>query len=462
MAESMLPRISLPVIVAAIAAFFVVKRLYWEFTEGANQRRLAKENGCQPVYKWQHKGVLGYFFGLDFMKENFAAAKAGHFQEMSRLRNWQAHKTLQFRNLNRNFIVTIEPENIKTVLSTKFNDFGLGNLRVSTMSPVFGQGIFTSDGKAWEHSRAMIRPSFTKQQVGELSLYEHHVKHMMALIPKDGKTVDLQELFFKLTMDSATEFLFGKSTNTLIPGQEHKDAAKFTDAFTYVTECMSKDFRTARLNQWLPDKKREDDSEFVRKFASNIVDEAIAEQKDMEKGGVEEKKSYTFLYELLKVTKDPYILRSETMNVLLAGRDTTASLLSHTFFELARRPDVWAKLQAEVDKLGGEAPDYETMKSMKYVKWVLNESLRLWPVVPGNTRIAIRDTVLPLGGGPDEKSPILVPKGTPVGYSVWSMHRRTDFYGEDALQYKPERWETLRPSWEYLPFNGGPRICIGK
>lgn len=64
--------------------------------------------------------------------------------------------------------------------------------------------------------------------------------------------------------------------------------------------------------------------------------------------------------------------------------------------------------------------------------------------------MALRDTFLPLGGGADEKSPIFVPAGTPILYSVWSMHRRTDLYGEDAFVYRPERWEHLRAGWEYL------------
>jgi cytochrome P450 len=68
------------------------------------------------------------------------------------------------------------------------------------------------------------------------------------------------------------------------------------------------------------------------------------------------------------------------------------------------------------------------------------------------------DTTLPLGGGPDGKSPIFVPKGQMVIYQVYVMHRRTDLYGEDAQEFKPERWENLRPGWQYLPFNGGPRI----
>lgn len=89
-------------------------------------------------------------------------------------------------------------------------------------------------------------------------------------------------------------------------------------------------------------------------------------------------------------------------------------------------------------------------------------ALRIHPVVPVNSRSAIRDTILPRGGGPDNESPLFVPAGTLVSYSPYAMHRRTDIYGPDAETYRPERWETLRPSWEYLPFNGGPRICLGQ
>ena len=82
--------------------------------------------------------------------------------------------------------------------------------------------------------------------------------------------------------------------------------------------------------------------------------------------------------------------------------------------------------------------------------------------MPVNGRTAIRDNVLPLGGGPDGKSPLLVPKGYGIGYSVYAMQRRKDLWGEDAEEFRPERWETARPSWEFLPFNGGPRVCLGR
>ena len=83
-------------------------------------------------------------------------------------------------------------------------------------------------------------------------------------------------------------------------------------------------------------------------------------------------------------------------------------------------------------------------------------------MVPFNSREAITDTILPVGGGPDGKSPILVRKGQIVNYTTWVMHRRPDYFGLDAEEFKPERWEHVRPTWEYLPFNGGPRVCIGQ
>ena len=97
---------------------------------------------------------------------------------------------------------------------------------------------------------------------------------------------------------------------------------------------------------------------------------------------------YIFLHELVSQTSDKIKIRSELLNILLAGRDTTASLLSNVWFELSKRPDVWSRLHREViDSLpDGGFPTFETLKDMKYLRAVLNESLRLYPVVPENSR----------------------------------------------------------------------------
>lgn len=90
-------------------------------------------------------------------------------------------------------------------------------------------------------------------------------------------------------------------------------------------------------------------------------------------------------------------------------------------------------------------------------------ALRLQPPVPFNFRVSTKDTSLPVGGGPDGLSPIYIKKDTTVAYSVFAMHRRTDLWGKDAAFFRPERWEeNAKHGWEYLPFNGGPRICLGR
>ena len=103
-------------------------------------------------------------------------------------------------------------------------------------------------------------------------------------------------------------------------------------------------------------------------------------------------------------------------------------------------------------------------------QWLNNIALRLYPSVPVNTRTVHRTTVLPTGGGPDGSAPVLVRKGDNVAYCVYAMHRRKDLYGDDALEFRPERWEDDLPlyrdevnaKWGYLPFNGGPRVCLGR
>ena len=236
---------------------------------------------------------------------------------------------------------------------------------------------------------------------------------------------------------------------------------------------MAYEFQTAGISRLFPDSKKARSIKTMHSFADSIIADAIAHLSrskptpDPEKGDMPQplpSERYVFLHALLAETQDPYTLRSELLNVLLAGRDTTAGLLSNTWWVLARRRDIWDKLQAEIrDRLpDGRPPTYAVLKDMKFIRYLLNESLRLMPIVPSNSRTAVRDTVLPVGGGPDGSAPVLVPAGTVVGYSSWSMHRRFDFYGPDALEFRPERWENLRPRWEYLPFNGGPRICLGQ
>lgn len=194
---------------------------------------------------------------------------------------------------------------------------------------------------------------------------------MIKKIPRDGSTVDLQKLFFQLTFDSATEFLFGESVD-ILRSPEGSEQQLFATAFDYAQSRLGDRARLGPFMFLFKDKEFDVACERVHKFVDRFVYKALEYGKlaNIEK---KEPERYVFLNELAKATTDPQRLRDEVLNILLAGRDTTAGLLSNTFHVLARRPDVWDKLAEEVDTLHGERPSYETLKDMKYLRNILNE-----------------------------------------------------------------------------------------
>ena len=200
-------------------------------------------------------------------------------------------------------------------------------------------------------------------------MLEVHIGHLVQAIPKDGSTFNLQDLFFRLTIDSATEFLFGESTNSLVPSRTNEsNLAGFVEASDRAMMHAGFRSRYGLLVSYFRKSSFSKDVKVLHELVDIYVQRGLEYRKrlDSEKVDSEQEERYTFLHELVKSTKDPIRIRSELLHVLFAGRDTTAGLLSNTWFVLARRPDVWAKLQEEVDQLGGMLPTLEKIKGMKY------------------------------------------------------------------------------------------------
>jgi len=152
-------------------------------------------------------------------------------------------------------------------------------------------------------------------------------------------------------------------------------------------------------------------------------------------------------------------LRDILLNFVIAGRDTTAILLSWTFYLLTQYPEVEEKVIDEIeDKLHGNLPTWEILKDMPYLKAVLDETLRLYPPVPSNIKQAVQDDMIPGG--------YFVSKGTEVQFNAYTIHRSKTLWGKDAEEFKPERWlaedfaKKIHP-YQYLPFHAGPRLCLG-
>ena len=116
-------------------------------------------------------------------------------------------------------ILTTEPRNLQAMLATQFKDFETGQMRLLQMGPLLGKSIFTSDGSFWEHSRALFRPQFSRENINDLEATEEAVAELIGAIGPVGagewsREVDLQPLFFNFTLDTASDFLFGESVKS--------------------------------------------------------------------------------------------------------------------------------------------------------------------------------------------------------------------------------------------------------
>ncbi|KAK3714091.1 hypothetical protein LTR37_008120 [Vermiconidia calcicola] len=309
-----------------------------------------------------------------------------------------------------------------------------------------GSGIFTQDGAAWKHSRDLLRPQFASNRYQNFEEIKNCVKSLIGQIPKDD-AIDLQPLFFRLTFDSTTFLLFGETTSSLQSAEIAGQESEFVDAFN-----LGQGYLT------------------THSFVDAAVQRALDAADGKKEQAAGEKQRYVFIDALVQQTREKKVLRDQCLNVLLAGRDTTACCLTWTMQVNTVATDVLSTLRSEIQSIIGLGPNAarptrEDLKRMTYLNIVIKEVLRLYPSVPVNSRAAVRRTTLPVGGGPDGQSSVLVRKGEAVGYCVYAMHRRKDIYGPDAYKFRPERWEgdALRDvGYGYLPFNGGPRVCLGQ
>lgn len=311
---------------------------------------------------------------------------------------------------------------------------------------------------------------FARSQIGDFEIFDTQASHLIDAISRNDGKVDLKGLFFRLTLDTSLEFLLGESTASLTVDTDNNES--LNAALHRVEHHIGNGGGAAGIIGWmLPSHRRfVQDVKTIHDFVDSFIIKRLAKRNELLQLKSKDSDRLLFLDELVKQTEDQVRIRDEILSVLFAGRDTTASLLTNIWFTLSKRPDVWAKLQSEISTLlpNGQKPTFEELKSLKYLRAILNESLRLHPIVPGNLRQAIEDTTLPSGGGPSGEDPVFIPKGGVVMWDAYAMQRRVDLYGPSACDFSPERWldtaeaKGLRVSWESLPFGGGPRICLGQ
>lgn len=365
-------RVPAPLVLGALflgLVYFLIQRFEIE----ARRRNLISSHGCKPPAKFP---VWDPVFGIDVMYKAVKAHRNKTMLSTMHARHVQYGMTYSSRLANVPTISTIDPDNIKAVLSINFKDFHVGLPRRRAFGPVVANSILVADGVEWERSRAFLRPSFSKNQISDLPMLEIHVQHFFETIPKNGSTVDLAERFLRYTADVTTNFMFGESIFSLLHPEVFEN--DLSSACRDAQVGAERRFLLGIFSHIVPQRQFYRSVKKVHAYVNSHVEKAIHQrflsQEKAEKQDVKNHARHIFLKELAKLTDDRLILRDQLLGIFLAGRDTTAALLANLFFVLSRNLEVWQKLHEEVQFLEGRKPTLDELKKCKFLSCCLNES----------------------------------------------------------------------------------------
>ncbi|KAL8960511.1 MAG: hypothetical protein Q9183_005453, partial [Haloplaca sp. 2 TL-2023] len=393
-------------------------------------RRQSRLHGCEaPPCLAQ----LDPVFGLDLILARFISIKADR-RNVSLLEQFRQNgSTFQSKTLGRTTVFTIEPRNLQSVFSTNFSAWGVEPMRLFAFEPFVGKGIMCSDGASWEHSRALIKPTFARTQIADLHLdsFGVHVERLIDLIPKDGSTCDLQPLFARLALDSSTEFLFGESVEALDPQLTSSSAKSFLAAYDYGQSGVGRRIQLPQFNFLTTDRRFWEACKIAHDFVDRQIQKALL--LSSQEGHSEKKpRRYVLAHELLRETGNLLDIRNQLLNIFLPAHEAIGVALTNIFFNLARHPAVYSKLRNEIldAELSPCNLTFERLKGLKYLQSVISETFRLNPTIGTNSRMALKDTILPTGGGPSGSgtSPILVRKGDIVVFGFYALHRQPKIF----------------------------------
>ena len=203
------------------------------------------------------------------------------------------------------------------------SDYGYGSRR-GALLPLLGEGIFSQDGPPWKYSREILRKQFVKLHSQSLEGVGEHVENLLDCLSQSNGVVDLQPFFFRFTLDTTTALIFGQSVENLKnPDNDFAESFNLAQYIGAIRVRFSDFYWAYAPRRYL------DACKLVKKYADHFIQEALAEKE--EGNGYEAGSTrYQFIIDLFDELRDPILVRDQLVNVLLAGRDTTACLMSWT------------------------------------------------------------------------------------------------------------------------------------
>ncbi|XP_061375341.1 alkane hydroxylase MAH1-like [Gastrolobium bilobum] len=379
-----------------------------------------------------------------------------------------------------NYMLTCDPINVHHILIKNFDSYVKGSEFREIFEPL-GHGIFTADSDTWRYSRSLFH-SLLKQRNFDVFLVntiqkkvERSLLPILNHVQKQGIVVDLQDVFKRFTFDNICSLVLRHDPNCLSIDFPEVECEK---AFTEAEECIFYRHTVPKsvwkLQNWLqigPEKKLTEACKTFDEFIYACIVSKREELSKYNKNEMADQSHVDFLTGMMKEEKgqlhDDKFLRDESIGLFLAGRGATASALTWFFWLVATHPLVEAKILEEIKENFGDKGEnkqgifgVEEVKKLVYLHGALCEALRLFPPFPFERKKAVNADTLPSGH-------IINPK-TIILFHLYTMGRLEEIWGKDCLEFKPERWISDRggivyvPSYKFISFNAGPRICLGK
>ncbi|ETM44676.1 hypothetical protein L914_10111 [Phytophthora nicotianae] len=386
-------------------------------------------------------------------------------------------------------IYITDPMDVQHILATNLNNYVKPQALLDAFQEIFGDSFIAMNhhpqapdgGAGWRLQRKVAAKVFTTAnfRVFTEQVFARHAEETLALAQAESKgesfCCDLQTLSTRFTLHSIFDVAFG------LPLSEVKNADNFAAHLDFANEhCAQRLFvkQHYKLFRWIMPSERK-----LRQCVRGIYavsDAILLHRLGESEGKIQARSDLLSLFickarELAATSQEkerdesetscllgPKILRSIIVTFIVAGRDTTAACITYCFYAIARHPQVQKRIVEELESLKRSTDSsstpftFENVKNMRYLDAVVHEALRLYPPVPYNLKCAVKDDYLP--------DDTFVPAGVEIVYSPWYMGRNSAIWGDDPLEFRPERWLELtkHPSaYEFPAFQAGPRLCLG-
>ena len=348
-------------------------------------------------------------------------------------------------------IVTTNPVVIQHVLKTNWENYHKSHIQKKRMGHFLGKGLLTTEGEAWKTQRRLIQSGFERKQLEVLSsIMQDSLAESLRDFDQQARIgpVDIYPVMMKMTFAMVGKSLFGAKL-------KEDDIDLISEAILTVQEFMVRQTIQPYLNPWFAVSGEQRRHEEMRCRAFGVLGDYIRRRREEEPG-----------HDLLQILMDARysdgtsmsdeLVVSESMQLLVAGHETSSNALSWTLYLLSTRPDCVDRIRDEFECVLGDKPlGFSDVPKFEFTTQVIMEALRLYPPFWMVDRMALAD---------DRAGDVDIPRGSTVVVFIYGTHHSPQYW-ENQESFDPERFnkanEKLHTPFAHLPFGAGPRGCIG-